>query len=440
MTTHDAARELRACLRGPVHEPGDEHYDAQRAPLSPAIDPRPAVVAEALTPADVQNAVLIARQHNLRFAVQGTGHGTQVACDDGLLVRTSHMAEVLVDPDRRVARVGAGARWSQVIEAAAPFGLAPVTGSHATVGVAGFTLGGGVGWLSRRYGFAADSLLRAEVVTADGRLVQASADRHPDLFWALRGAGANFGAVTSMEIRLHPVARVYAGVALFPLARAEHAVARFRDLAAAAPHELSASMVLMRESTDPRVSGPVLGVRGCYAGDADDAVRALLPLWRAAGTPLADDFRSMTYAQTEAIGATAPRHFELFADLPDALIAGVVDAVTRPVGADAIEIRHWGGAMAEAGPAAGPVGHRDVPFSMTVDGSADSVAVLHPYATGGSFLNFLGDQSRTRAAYADPDYARLRELKRAYDPDNVFGLTHNIAPSGAGLGAAAGVG
>ena len=429
MTQHDATRELRACFRGPVHAPGDEHYDAQRAAFSPAIDAHPAVVAEALTPADVQNAVLIARQHDLRLAVQGTGHGTQVACDGALLLRTPRMAEVLVDPDRRIARIGAGARWSQVMEAAAPFGLAPITGSHATVGAAGYTLGGGVGWLSRRYGFAADSLLRAEVVSADGCLLHASADRHPDLFWALRGAGANFGVVTSMEIRLHPVARVYAGTALFPLAHARHAIARFRDLAAALPHELSVSMTLVRESSDPRASGPALLVRGCYAGDADDAVRALLPLWRAAGTPIADEFRSMTYAQTESIGATAPRQFELFADLPDALIASAVDAVTRPLGADAIEVRHWSGAIADAGPDAGPVGHRDVPFSMTIDGTADSLAALLPYATGGSFLNFLGDQARTPSAYTEADYARLRELKRAYDPHNVFGLTHNIPPA-----------
>ena len=437
MTQPDAARELRACFRGPVHEPGGEHYDDQRAALHPAVDSRPDVVAEALTPADVQNAVLIARRHGLRLAVQGTGHGTRVACDGGLLLRTPRMREVLVDPDRRVARVGAGVRWSQVIEAAAPFGLAPITGTHATVGAAGYTLGGGVGWLSRRYGFAADSLLRAEVVTADGRLLHVSADRHPDLFWALRGAGANFGVVTSMEIRLHPVARVYAGTALFPLARAEHALARFRDLAPAMPRELSASLTVMRESGDPRVSGPVLAVRGCYAGDADDAVRALLPLWRAAGTPLVDDFRSMATAQTESIGATRPLHFELFADLPDALIGSAVDALSRPVGADAIEVRHWGGAMADAGTAAGPVGHRDVPFSMTVDGSADSMAALRPYATGGSFLNFLGDQSRTADAYTPANYARLRELKRVFDPDNVLGLTHNITPADTGAGAAA---
>jgi len=424
-----AAGALRATLRGPVHLPGDSGYDAGRATFGGTLDQRPAAVAEALTPADVRNAVLVARAHDLPFTVQSTGHGTRVPADGGLLVKTGRMAEVLVDPDRRVARVGPGARWGDVIAAAAPLGLAPLSGSHTSVGVAGFTLGGGVGWLSRRYAFAADSLLRAEVVTADGELVQASADRNPDLFWALRGAGANFGIVTSLEMRLHPAARVYAGTALFPIGCAAHALARFRDLAPSLPHELTVSFALMREAPDALLDGPVLAVRACYAGEADDAVRALLPLWRAAGTPLADELRSMPYAATEGLGGTPPRQFELFADLPSGLIDAAIDAVERPVGANAVEVRHWGGAMAGAGPGAGPVGHRDVPFSMTIDGTGADAASLRPYATGGSFLNFLGDTERTHAAYTVEHYRRLRELKRAWDPENVLGRTHNIAPA-----------
>jgi FAD/FMN-containing dehydrogenase len=430
MTDHDMARELRTCFRGPVHEPGAAAYDAGRATFGGAPDSRPAVVAEALTPADVQNAVMIAQRYAPPFAVQSSGHGTRVACDGGLLLKTGRMADVLVDPERRVARVGAGATAGQLIAAAAPFGLAPVTGSHASVGVAGFTLGGGVGPLSRRFGFAADSLLRAEVVTADGRLVHASAEHQPDLFWALRGAGANFGAVTSMEIRLHPAGRVFAGRALFPIDRAEHALARFRDLAPRLPHELSVSLALLRSAADRDMYGPGLEVRACYAGEADDAVRALLPLWRAAGTPTVDGLRTLPYAHAgEAVGGTPPRAFELFDDLPAALIAAAVDSVRRPVGADGIEVRLWGGAMASAGSGAGPVGHRGVPFSMTVDGGDDAAASLRPYATGGSFLNFLGDQSRTADAYTAADWERLRELKGLWDPANVFGRTHNIAPA-----------
>jgi FAD/FMN-containing dehydrogenase len=427
---NQADHELRACFRGPIHLPGDPGYDDQRATWSGAIDPRPAIVAEALTPADVQNAVLIARRHGLRFAVQSTGHGTLVPADGGLLLKTSRMAEVLVDPDRRVARVGAGAVWSQVITAAAPFGLAPVAGSAPGVGVAGYTLGGGVGWLSRRFGFAADSLLRAQVVTADGHLLTASADQNPDLFWALRGAGANFGVVTSLEVRLHRVAQVFGGVALFPVDSAPRTIACLRDYAAAAPDELYVSLVVMREAPDPSLRGPVLAIRGVYAGEPDDAVRAMWPLWQAAGTPLRDGFRPMSYPETGAIGGTPPRHFELLEDLSDSAIAAIVEAAGTPESpARAVEVRHWGGAMANPGPGARPGGHPADPSTVTNDGDPDAAAPLVRLATGGSFLNFLGDTRRTAAAWTAADLERLRELKRRYDPGNVFGSSHNVSPA-----------
>jgi FAD/FMN-containing dehydrogenase len=214
-----AVRRLCRELHGPLHRPGDAGYDAGRRTIDPSFEARPALVVEALGAADVRAAVVAAREHDLPFAVQATGHGTRVPCDGGILVRTGAMATVLVDPDRRVAHVGAGARWGDVLAAAAPFGLAPLSGSSPDVGVAGYTLGGGLGWLARRHGFAADSLLRAEVVTAEGGLVTASAEEHPDLLWALRGGGGSFGVVTAMELRLHPVDRVYAGTAFFAIER-----------------------------------------------------------------------------------------------------------------------------------------------------------------------------------------------------------------------------
>jgi FAD/FMN-containing dehydrogenase len=206
------ARRLGGVIRGAVLRPGDDGYDEQRRALFPAIDPRPAMIVEAAEPADVRAAVVAAREYCLPFAVQATGHGTYVPADGGVLLKTAGMASVLVDPGRAIARVGPGARWSQVIAAAAPFGLVPLSGSAPSVGVTGFTLGGGIGWLSRKYGFAADSVVRAEVVTADGRQVTATADRHPELFWALRGGGGNFGVVTALEFRLHAVAHVYGGI------------------------------------------------------------------------------------------------------------------------------------------------------------------------------------------------------------------------------------
>src|SRR5688572_913972 len=196
------------------------------------------MIVEAASSADVRKAVLTARERDLPFAVYATGHGGPMPeGDDVVVATTARLGGVLVDPDRQVARVGAGARWADVIAAAAPFGLAPPSGSHASVGVAGFTLGGGVGWLSRKHGFAADSMLRADVVTADGRLTTAARDRNADLFWALRGGGGNFGVLTSLEIRLYPVPRVHGGELRFPIARAGELLRRFRDWAPDAPRE-----------------------------------------------------------------------------------------------------------------------------------------------------------------------------------------------------------
>src|SRR3954452_11851279 len=240
-------------ITGDIWLPGHSEYDTQRRAINPALDPRPSAVVEACGVADVQAVVRWARDEDLSLAIQSTGHGTHVAARRGILLKTSRMATVLVDSDRRIARVGAGATWGQVLAAAAPFGLAPLSGSSPTVGVAGYTLGGGVGWLSRKHGFGADSLLRADVVTAGGDLVRTSADRNADLFWALRGGGGNFGVVTSLELRLHPVAQVYAGTALFPIERAASVLSRYREWAAHQPDALSTTVALMKTSPDPRV-------------------------------------------------------------------------------------------------------------------------------------------------------------------------------------------
>jgi FAD/FMN-containing dehydrogenase len=375
------------------------------------------LTVEATGAADVRAAVLASRELGLPLTVQATGHGTVVPPDEGMLLKTSRMSRVLVDPSRGIARAGAGARWSDVIAAAAPLGLAPLSGSHASVGVTGFTLGGGVGWLSRRYGFAADHLVSAEIVTADGRHLTADAGRHPDLFWALRGGSGNFGVVTSLEFRLHPVSTVYGGVALFPASRAADILTRFRDESDTRPDALSVSIAITNHASH----GRVVAVRAVYVGSAEEGARALRSLRDAAGPPLQEDFRTMPYAETESLGGTPPQHFHLYADLPDALIAAITES-----DAAGIEVKQWGGAMARPGADAGPVGHRDVPFSLTIDGSDDGLA---SYATGGAFLNFLHDTSRTASAYTPENFRRLREVKRAYDPQNVFHRNHNIRPA-----------
>jgi FAD/FMN-containing dehydrogenase len=321
------------------------------------------------------------------------------------VIDTSGMRTVLVDPGRRTARVGAGVTWGDVIEAAAPFGLAPVSGTSATVGVAGFTFGGGHGFLSRQFGLAADNLIRADVVTADGEMLTAREDRRSELFWALRGAGGNFGVATSLEVRLHPVREVFGGVAQFDRGLAPHLLARLSEYAM--PEPLNVSVV---------VTPDAVALRGVYAGTADDAWRALAPLFL--DEPVRDTFRAMPYGETSTIGGTAPRRFELLRDVP-------VEAILRTAEtADAVEVKRWGGAIARS---TTPAGHRRIPFSVAVDG--EDARPLEPHVTGGSFLNFLEDTSRTRDAYTAADFARLQDLKRAYDPDNVFGADHDIAPA-----------
>ncbi|MFB4315895.1 FAD-binding oxidoreductase [Actinomadura sp. 21ATH] len=441
MSTFTTARRLRADFTGPVHLPGDAGYEKLRGTPFAPIDPRPALVAEATGAEDVRAAVLAARDAGLRPAVQATGHGTRAACDGGLLLRTSRMAGVLVDPHRRLARVGPGTRWGRVLTAAAPFGLAGLSGSHTDVGVTGYTLGGGLGWLSRAYGFAADSLLRAQVVTADGRLVTASPDAHPDLFWALRGGGGNFGVVTALEFRLYPVDRVFAGTACYPIERAAEVAARYRDWIGGAPDELGTALELTSmpdtPETHPSVRGRrVLRLKAMYTGSAGQARRLLRPLVRAAGPALAEDFRTLPYAEAE-MGGTAPGQVDLLRELPDA----AVEAIVRAAGTDggpAVEIRHWAGAMGRPGPGAGPAGPRAARLSVIADRPVpDLAAALRPYG-GGAFLNFLHDPARTADAYSGADLRRLAAVKRRYDPDNVFGLGHNIPPAPAAAARTAG--
>jgi FAD binding domain len=386
----------------------------------------PLTVVEATAAADIQAAVILAGERELPFAVEGTGHGTLVRPETGVLVKTALMDQVRIDPERQVAIVGPGARWSQVVEAAAPYGLAPLSGNTPSVGVAGFTLGGGTGWLARRYGYAADSLLRAEVVTADGRRRVAGTEENPDLFWALRGAGVNFGVLTSLEFQLYPAATVYGGKASFPAERAPQVLAFFRDWEQ--PRELTMFLV---------VTPDALIVRGVYAGSAEAGERALRPLWHATGRPVASDFRVMPYADVATIGGTPPHGFELYRELPDALIARLTDPdagqdAGSNAGLNAVEVRRWGGAMADPEPASGaapgPIGHRDVPFSLTIDGTPDAIEALRAYSTGGSFLNFLSDQARVPDAYTPWNYQLLRELKRVYDPESRFGLGRAIPP------------
>ncbi|TDD23937.1 FAD-binding oxidoreductase [Kribbella turkmenica] len=405
---------LGAGFNGAVRRPGDPEYDVQRKSVIPTVDARPLVVAEASVRTDVQAAVRTARAYGLPIAVQATGHGTRVPADGGILLKTTPMASVLIDPERRIAKVGPGARWGAVLDAARQFGLAPLSGSHRDVGVTGYTLGGGVGWLARRYGFAADSVIRAEVVTADGRFVTATVEQHPDLFWALRGGTGNFGVVTSLEFRLYPVRQVHAGIVYHGIDRAAGILRRYREWTATIPNELSTAVVLTKLA-DGR---PAVAIKVMHAGDAEVAEHLLKPLLEVAGPRLAGELATIEYADA-AMGGTPARHLDFLDDLPDTLI----EALTTDESAPTVEIRHWGGAMANPGPGAGPVGHRGASYSLIVDRE-----MPHLPNSGRTFVNFLGDPDRADTAYAPADLCRLREVKRAYDPANVFHLNANIRP------------
>ncbi|MER6946203.1 FAD-binding oxidoreductase [Nonomuraea sp. NPDC000554] len=416
-------RALRAAgFQGRIHLPGEERYELERLPWNRAFDPRPDVVAEATGPEDVRAAVQVARALGLPVSVQSTGHGTVSSAAGGLMLRTSGMARVTVDPSWRTATAGPGALWSDVIAAAAPYGLAPLSGTP-WVGVTGYTLGGGAGWLSRAYGLAADSVVRADVVTADGEPLTIGPDEHPDLFWALRGGGGNFAVVTALTFRLYPVERVFAGMTLHPVERAADTLAAYRAWAPDESDESNTAVLVMRLPD----GGRALGVRAVCLASAEEARRLLAPLLDAAGEPVGGGMAELSFAEagTAIAGPPSPpmavsQHFDLVEDLPDDLVGALLGS-----GARAVEVRHWGGAMARPGADAGPAGHRDVPFSVLTMGERVD---LKGHATGGTFLNFLTDPSRTASAYTAGDHARLAQVKKAWDPDRVLRPGHAILP------------
>jgi FAD/FMN-containing dehydrogenase len=415
-----AAADLSQTFNGPVHSPGSPEYDKQRAAIR-GFRPDPMLVAEASGADDVRAALSWARRHDIPFAVQSTGHGTVVASDGGLLIKTHRLGTLLVDPDRRVGTAGAGVRWGAVLDAGAPFGLAPLCGTSREVGVAGYTLGGGFGWLARRFGLAAESVLRADVVTADGEQLTVTPESHPDLFWAIRGGGGNFGVVTSVEFRLYPVRTVVAGSAVFPFERAAEVLAAYRTWEQ--PNELGATVVLTRTP-----EGPKLAVHAVYTGEPNAARDVVAPLWELG--PASEYLTEMTFPEVD-LPSLYPANFEIFNEVSDSLVTVLADLVTdkMAVPAEEVELRLWGGAIDDVGPGTGPAGHRGVPFAVTVDGSPESAEPIRPFATGGTFLNFCKDPTRTQSAYTEANYQRLRDVKRAHDPDNVFHRNFNIEPA-----------
>ncbi len=463
---------LRARVNGRAFVPGDDGYDTARQTWNvTTFDQRPAVVVMPSNSADVASAVTFAREHNLSIAVQGGGHGHPRPANDALLVNFTSMTTVHVTPVATAsgspggsgaagtARAEAGAKWRDVITAAHPHGLAPLNGYSGTVGVSGYTLGGGIGWLVRQYGAAAGSLRSAELVTADGQLLQVNDQNHADLFWGLRGGGGNFGIVTSLEFDLYPVKEIFGGFVVYPLAQGRQVLSAYAQWTKTVPETLTSAVRLVHYPPAPAIPEPLRGasaivIMACYTGSTEEGEALLNPL-RSIGTPLLDTFRPMPYAQIATVANDPPDAPPLFTFLNGGglrdMSSDVIDVLLRIAGDRTsgifmVEARHAGGALARQPEDAMPFGFRSpwfisalaaAPTPQVLEGGKGSVAALlealKPALTGELLINSLdagntGPQL-TRAAYSEENYRKLVALKDKYDPANVFRFNHNIAPS-----------
>lgn len=453
-----ALADFGAALRGRLLTPEAPEYDEARAVWNAMIDRRPGLIVRCAGAADVIGAVRFASAHDLVLAVRGGGHNIagNAVCDGGLVIDLSAMRSVRVDAERRIARVEPGATLADVDREAQAFGLATSLGINSTTGVAGLTLGGGFGWLSRKLGLTIDNLLSADVVTAAGELLEASDSRNPDLFWAIRGGGGNFGVVSSFEFRLHPVGpNVLSGLIVHPLDEAPEVLRFYRDFAAAAPDELACWFVMRQAPPLPFLppewhGKEILALAVCYCGEQAEGERLLKPL-RAVGRPIADVIGPTPFLawQTVLDPLLAPgmRNYwksHDFRQLDDGLIEVFIDHARRiPDPQTEIAFAQLGGAVSRVAHTATAYTHRDAQFVVNVHGrwadpARDAACVgwarelfkaATPFATGGVYVNFLTqeEQDRVHAAYGE-NYARLVALKNKYDPSNLFSVNQNIRP------------
>jgi len=447
---------FREGFEGEIVLPGDDGYDAARIVWNAAVDRHPAVVVRPTGVDDVAAAVRFAREHDLVIAVRGGGHsvGGFSTCDDGMVLDLSAMRGVRVDPDGRTARVNGGSLLGDLDREAQGFGLACPVGVVSHTGVGGLTLGGGMGRLQRKHGFTIDNLLAVDVLTADGRLVHASEDENADLFWGMRGAGPNFGVVTSFEFRLHPIGpQMVQGWAAHPIDRAHELATMFRDFSRSAPDEVFCSFALAiagPEDPWPDLAGrPVVVLGGAHCGPAEAAERDLRPLRD--GQPLQDSIEPKTYLAMQGAGdetfAWGKRFYMkggFLDDLSDGFLDVALDHMSRAPGEVNIGLWAQGGAIARVPDEATAFTGRSAAFWLGVesvweDPSRDDEFMawcreaweeLRPFTTAGTYVNDLVEASEelARAAYGDAKYERLVELKRAYDPDNVFRLNQNVKP------------
>jgi FAD/FMN-containing dehydrogenase len=455
-----ALDELEPSFRGELLSPTSPGYDTARKIWNGAIDRRPACIARCTGVADVVAAVRFARERDLLVGVRSGGHGVggHALCDGGLVVDLSPMKGIRVDPATRVARAEPGVLWGELDRETQLFGLATVGGIVTHTGIAGLTLGGGIGWLMRKHGATVDNLLSADVVTAEGEIVTASAAENPDLFWAIRGGGGNFGIVTSFEYRLHPVGPIVLGGPIFHALDAAPAILRsYRDFIATAPDELTTIFELSVAPPLPflpeEVHGkPVVMVGACYAGSLHEGAEVVRPL-KQLGRPIADLLEPKPYTALQSMfDPFVPHGWHRYwksVELPP-LTDGAIDALVEHAPAATSPrcyciVFQLGGALARAGKGETAFSQRDAAHDVNVNAvwtdededagrhvswARDTFDALQPHAGERVYVNFLGDEggNRVRQAYGPRTYERLVEVKRAYDPTNFFRLNQNIPP------------
>ncbi len=442
--------KFKTSLRGELIQQSDERYDEARKVWNGMFDRRPALIARCAGTADVISAVNFARDRGLRAAVRGGGHSFpgHSVCDGGLVIDLSPMQGIRVDPAARTARAQAGVKWIAFDYETQAFGLATTGGTASDTGIAGLTLGGGLGWLSSKYGLTVDNLISADVVTADGRFLTASATENQDLFWGLRGGGGNFGVVTSFEYRLHPVGpTILGGMVLYPLGKAKEVLRFYREFSKSAPDELT----MYAACLNPPDGDTMVALICCYCGPMDKGEEVIRPL-KTWGPPVQDVLGPLPYVAqqclTDAALPTGSYYYtkaDFLADLTDEAIEVFAEyAATKPSPLSAVLVQTARGAASRVASDAMAFPHRTFPYApvivsqwldaadsdKNVSWARDFWRALQPFAGGGVYVNDLGqdDQDRVRVAYG-ANYQRLAALKKKYDPDNLFRLNPNIMPT-----------
>jgi hypothetical protein len=440
---------FQASVRGTIIRAGEVSYETARKTWNGMIDKHPAVITRCTGVADVIAAVRFARDHDLLAAVRGGGHSLPgfSVCDGGMIIDLSPMKGLRVDPAKRTAIAQAGLTWGDYDRETQVFGLASTGGVISTTGIAGLTLGGGIGWLMRKYGLACDHLRSVDLVTADGQFLTASVMEHPDLFWGLRGGGGNFGIATSFEYQLHPVGPLLAGMIIHPIDRAREVLRFYRDFTPTAPDELTTYVFML---TTPE-GVPVVAMMCCYCGDLAAGEQVLHPL-RTFGPPSADEVKTMPYQVLQSLlnDAYPPGLYSYYKShyisrISDELIDTMVDCFERvPSPMSALGFEQFGGAVRRVGVEDTAFRHRDVAYDIAMLGEwadpatsavniqwvREVAGATEPFSTGGVYVNFLGEEGeeQVKAAYGS-HFQRLVALKRKYDPTNFFHLNQNIKPT-----------